>query len=321
MSKTYTAADYIAPAVSELVKEITAGKLVATLAAEIATTYAAQNWGQDADPVELDADDFETAIKNACDAATPRERVLLLATGERIAAEEGAAWAAELLAEMDADGRAAWIASAQRDPRGWWTACAFDTVRDRVSAALWADKKHELCQAAADACAAVILDDADQEAADQEAADRSDGWHAFEAEGFACHVKFEGRIPVKVSIKNDSEESAEDDAIEEAIEARWGVWVEIGEWESADGSTVEAVADLKVEEQPTHRVTFTPARGEPSVALVYLPEDSGPAYDRREWRDAQNASWSVDEDGGWYCQGQATPGGESGAVEVVRLKR
>ena len=114
---------------------------------------------------------------------------------------------------------------------------------------------------------------------------------------------------------------AEDDAIEEAIEARWGVWVEIGEWESADGSTVEAVADLKVEEQPTHRVTFTPARGEPSVALVYLPEAEGPAYDRREWRDAQNASWSVDEDGGWYCQGQATPGGESGEVEVVRLKR
>lgn len=69
--------------------------------------------------------------------------------------------------------------------------------------------------------------------------------------------------------------------------------------------------------QPTHKITFTPAQGEPSTWLVMLT-DEGPAYTAEEWDDDANASWYVD-DGHWYCEGQVTPGGENGEIEVERL--
>lgn len=69
---------------------------------------------------------------------------------------------------------------------------------------------------------------------------------------------------------------------------------------------------------PTHRITFTPAGGAPREILVCLT-DEGAAYTREEWEAETAADWERDENGVWTCQGQATPGGANGEVEIEDL--
>lgn len=66
---------------------------------------------------------------------------------------------------------------------------------------------------------------------------------------------------------------------------------------------------------PTHRITFTPERGDVRVWIVML-DDEGRAYDRHEWAAVDGADWSFDPDDGWRCLGNVTPGGESGEIRV-----
>jgi hypothetical protein len=79
--------------------------------------------------------------------------------------------------------------------------------------------------------------------------------------------------------------------------------------------------------KPTHRIVFTPTNGpngpplEPVTWEVMFSDEGdgeGVAYTREEWDDAASASWYVDK-GHWYCEGQPTPGGANGFVEVERL--
>lgn len=72
----------------------------------------------------------------------------------------------------------------------------------------------------------------------------------------------------------------------------------------------------------THRIVFRSHRGESTTWYVMFCEEhgvgetGGPAYSAEEWLASENASWCVDEDGNWLCEGQATPSGENGEVEV-----
>lgn len=68
---------------------------------------------------------------------------------------------------------------------------------------------------------------------------------------------------------------------------------------------------------PTHRITVTPVRGEPAVTEVMLCDD-GSAYSRAEYDNELAPSWAVD-DGEWRHEGNVTPGGANGTVEVVEL--
>lgn len=71
---------------------------------------------------------------------------------------------------------------------------------------------------------------------------------------------------------------------------------------------------------PTHKITFTPAKGEPQVEYVMLVDGAG--YTREEWDAADSAAWGIDDGphgAGWYCEGQATPGGANGEVEVEEI--
>lgn len=74
------------------------------------------------------------------------------------ARSEGVAWAAEIVSECrrDAAAVADWLAAADRDPRGWFDNCAFDTVRDGVDAAIWAEWRSELSEECARACVAEV---------------------------------------------------------------------------------------------------------------------------------------------------------------------
>jgi len=102
--------------------------------------------------------------------ATETTKATTLDVALEFAREEGIAWAEEIEGEFHSDDdRADWLASADRDPRGWWNKCAFDTVRDRVSAAIWDEYSSELSEACADACAEAI-----REAA-EDAEDEDDG--------------------------------------------------------------------------------------------------------------------------------------------------
>lgn len=65
---------------------------------------------------------------------------------------------------------------------------------------------------------------------------------------------------------------------------------------------------------PTHEIIFTPDAGAPRTILVALT-DEGAAYTREEWESETAADWEC-RDGEWFCQGQATPGGANGTVEV-----
>lgn len=79
----------------------------------------------------------------------------------------------------------------------------------------------------------------------------------------------------------------------------------------------------------THRITFTPTNGPNGPPMdfftwdVMLDKDDeemgdGPAYTQEEWDGEHHATWYV-TDGRWYCEGQVTPGGANGFVEVERL--
>lgn len=71
--------------------------------------------------------------------------------------------------------------------------------------------------------------------------------------------------------------------------------------------------------RPTHKITFTARDGERTDFVVML-HDEGAAYSREEWEQAANASWSCDPDSGeWTCEGQVTPGGANGTVEVSEI--
>lgn len=67
----------------------------------------------------------------------------------------------------------------------------------------------------------------------------------------------------------------------------------------------------------THEIIFTPVTGAPRTILVALTDD-GAAYTREEWESETAADWEC-RDGEWRCQGQTTPGGANGTVEVRRL--
>ena len=90
-----------------------------------------------------------------------------------------------------------------------------------------------------------------------------------------------------------------------------------------DQMAEEVAADGDDDFEPTHKVIFTRVDGQRSTyILAFMPSDdddrSGPAYTRREWADCEGADWSV-EDGEFRFQGQVTPGGEPGEIEVIKL--
>ena len=78
---------------------------------------------------------------------------------------------------------------------------------------------------------------------------------------------------------------------------------------------------------PTHRITFTDARGAVTTWEVQLCDSEAPSREEwSSWSDGDcSASWGLsrDDDGvsRWYCEGQASPGGACGTVEVERLLR
>ena len=124
----------------------------------------------------------------------------------------------------------------------------------------------------------------------------------------------------EVRISYTSDTDADDDAdIRAAVEAALGVWIETpsGEWSTAegDGEVVQTVALL--DEQPTHEIVFTSARGEVTTTRVHLLD--GVAYTRQELEAQESADWEVSDEGEWLCQGQATPGGANGTVEIRTL--
>jgi hypothetical protein len=68
---------------------------------------------------------------------------------------------------------------------------------------------------------------------------------------------------------------------------------------------------------PTHEVKWTPAAGRAQTWKVMLVD--GVAYTREEWDGADNADLELTDEGEWRFQGQATPGGANGTVQVVHL--
>lgn len=139
-------------------------------------------------------------------------------------------------------------------------------------------------------------------------------------------VRWEDGLPVCASV--DEDEVFADDCEEElrqGLEVLCDRWLQVGEWSATnetDGKE-EVVARITLaRDQPTHRVTWTPATGKPCVSLVYLDDGrngAGPAYSHQEWDNAEAADWAVGDDGRWYFQGQATPQGAVGEVEIRKL--
>lgn len=126
---------------------------------------------------------------------------------------------------------------------------------------------------------------------------------------------------VRISYTTGQDLYADDDTeIRAAVEAALGVWIETpsGEWSAAegDGEVVQTVALL--DEQPTHEIVFTDARGEVTTTRVHLLD--GVAYTRQEMETMDSADWEVSAAGEWRCQGQVTPGGASGTVEIRTLR-
>lgn len=69
----------------------------------------------------------------------------------------------------------------------------------------------------------------------------------------------------------------------------------------------------------THRITFTDARGRRRQTTVMLVDGVG--YTRGEYDSGSPADWERHDNGRWYFQGQATPGGANGTVRVVALPK
>jgi hypothetical protein len=73
--------------------------------------------------------------------------------------------------------------------------------------------------------------------------------------------------------------------------------------------------------QPTHFVTFTPAKGEPETWVLMLSaslDSDGVrrAWTKDEWQRGQSGAWACSAKGSWTCEGRATPGGRAGAISV-----
>jgi hypothetical protein len=79
-----------------------------------------------------------------------------LASALTAARAEGRAWGAELIDNCRGDAREA-AAGPRRDPSGWYTGCAFTTVRDAVSPEVWAEHEDVLVRACADEAARVVI--------------------------------------------------------------------------------------------------------------------------------------------------------------------
>lgn len=109
------------------------------------------------------------------------------------------------------------------------------------------------------------------------------------------------------------------EALRLVVEAHFGCWIEPVcsiSWlvTETEGECMQTV-DFS-ERQPTHWIQFTDACGGWRTYLVSLDEDH--AYTHAEWSNAIPPSWAV-VDGTWLCEGQATPGGQNGVVEIETL--
>lgn len=92
-----------------------------------------------------------------------------------------------------------------------------------------------------------------------------------------------------------------------------------------DGATVERGGVIDLDRwSPTHRIVFCPDGGDRQFFAVMLDADEstgdGPAYNAGEWSSSWSAAWGVDG-GRWLCEGQATPGGANGTVDVETISK
>ena len=128
---------------------------------------------------------------------------------------------------------------------------------------------------------------------------------------------------VRISYRNTGHEADGLDEIREVVEAALGDWIEtpsMSGWSAAEGED-EIVQEVDYYPyQPTHEIVFTPSGGKPRVTKVHL-FDGEVAYTRSEMDTEDKADWEIDENGQWLCQGQATPGGANGTVEIREINR
>lgn len=136
-----------------------------------------------------------------------------------------------------------------------------------------------------------------------------------------AQILIENGLPVRVSVViRDECERHERSSLLEAIPLVTGHWIELGDWQAAEGNC-EWVCNLELADtQPTHKITFTPVDRKPRIYLVYLHaeegETDGPAYTLEEWSAREKADWERD-DGEWLFRGMAAP--SNGTVEVTQL--
>lgn len=127
---------------------------------------------------------------------------------------------------------------------------------------------------------------------------------------------------VIISYNNTGDEADGLDEIREAVEAATGIWIEtpsMNRWSAAEGDC-EIVQTVSLFEcQPTHEIVFTPKGGKPRVTRVCL-FDGEVAYTRSELEAEASAEWEINDDGEWRCQGQVTPGGANGTVEIRAIR-
>jgi len=147
-------------------------------------------------------------------------------------------------------------------------------------------------------------------------------------------VLLEEGVPVRASDGGIGHEDgvAQLDDLHAAIERVTGYRIEPWtghEWSGPAAGEHDATAPVKFAADPeawkaTHRIAFTDATGSVTVDRVMLDTSDdlegrdGPAYTAAEWDAAEGAAWCVDG-GVWLHQGQATPGGTNGTVEVETL--
>ncbi len=152
-----------------------------------------------------------------------------------------------------------------------------------------------------------------------------DGWSALPGGGA---VLLSGGVPMRLS---DGGKGLDEREVIEEAEELLCLWlaVSVGWGATPEGEAVAVI--VQAEEQPTHRITFTPTTGAPEVFLVQLcgmaggdiggPDPDardGVAYTHAEIDAYDPAAWEV-MGGVWTHEGQATPGGVPGVVEVVKL--